>query len=136
MAFVDSTGQGKKVQFVLVNVGLDIYDQSATFLPCWYTTQQLNTEVICTRWMVHLDNGAPSINMISNNFSWCSLFIMSFDAAPMLGPTLGALEIGVLLSTLLYGTVFVQTISYFQAQFTDDHTSIRLMVSKICKSSS
>ncbi|KAF5328478.1 hypothetical protein D9758_018601 [Tetrapyrgos nigripes] len=53
---------------------------------------------------------------------------MSSDATPILGPTLGALEIGVLFSTLLYGTVFVQTINYFQAQFTDDHTSIKFMV--------
>ncbi|KAF5344493.1 hypothetical protein D9758_014153 [Tetrapyrgos nigripes] len=50
------------------------------------------------------------------------------DPASVLAPTLGALEFGVLLSTLLYGAAFVQTVNYFQGPFTSDHASIKLMV--------
>ncbi|KAF5334480.1 hypothetical protein D9758_017559 [Tetrapyrgos nigripes] len=46
---------------------------------------------------------------------------------PNLGPTLGAFELGVLFSTLLYGSVLVQGIYYFQNQF-KDHAFLKMMV--------
>ncbi|THU89991.1 hypothetical protein K435DRAFT_841597 [Dendrothele bispora CBS 962.96] len=44
-----------------------------------------------------------------------------------LGPTLGALELGVLLATLLYGTVLVQLFNYFHSQFQDRPAIKRLV---------
>ncbi|KAK7442217.1 hypothetical protein VKT23_016188 [Stygiomarasmius scandens] len=38
-----------------------------------------------------------------------------------LGPTLGLLELGALFSTVLYGTVLVQTYNYYHAQFKGDN---------------
>ncbi|KAK7459666.1 hypothetical protein VKT23_009647 [Stygiomarasmius scandens] len=48
-----------------------------------------------------------------------------------LGPTLGAVEVGVLVATVLYGTVLVQTYNYFHGQF-QDRTSIKLLVVFLC----
>ncbi|THU79864.1 hypothetical protein K435DRAFT_619740, partial [Dendrothele bispora CBS 962.96] len=46
---------------------------------------------------------------------------------PDLGPTLGALEMGVLFATLLYGMVIVQSFNYFHSQFRDRSTIRRLV---------
>jgi hypothetical protein len=49
------------------------------------------------------------------------------DSAPALGPTLGAIELGVLLSSVFYGVTCVQAYVYAQ-KAAGDRPVIRLMV--------
>ena len=51
---------------------------------------------------------------------------MSNPPSP-LGPTLGLLELGALFSTVLYGTVLVQTYNYYHAQFKGDNLVIKFI---------
>ncbi|THU81866.1 hypothetical protein K435DRAFT_972179 [Dendrothele bispora CBS 962.96] len=45
-----------------------------------------------------------------------------------LGLTLGSLELGILCSTVLYGTALIQTFNYYHAQFKGDHGIIKYLV--------
>jgi len=53
---------------------------------------------------------------------------MTNEVEPSLGLTLGSLELGILFSTVLYGTGLVQIYNYFRAQFTGDGALIRYLV--------
>lgn len=46
---------------------------------------------------------------------------------PSLGPILGAFELGVLCSSILYGVMLVQSYNYYQLKF-NDSLFIRLIV--------
>jgi len=48
---------------------------------------------------------------------------------PSLGPTLGALVLGVLFSSVLYGISLLQTFNYFHADFAQDRKTTKVLVS-------
>lgn len=48
-------------------------------------------------------------------------------AMPSLGETLGAIELGVLFASMLYGVLLVQVYNYYQRNFTDG-LSVKILV--------